>query len=171
MAKQQTNQTNSIANNITHATYYILAVVLPLVVLVCLGLYYLLAQAQMSVSLIGEVEVILEELLSPEEFAEREDNAIFLDTPFTEHYGTSRICLRVSDDGWYTLTRTSIDHATRTYVNGELLTEVGSPADNRDDVVSNIGRITFTVQAVDGEIELNQQSVNFVHRTGGYHGG
>ena len=184
MLKNQTDKTNSI--------YYILAVILPLVVLVCLGLYHLLSQAQAgvavnsnegvwdlcaynldeeSVQLVGMVEVIPGALLTPKEFTQRQEDAVLLDVPFSEQYGTSRIRLLMPDNGWYTFTRTSMDYSTRLYVNGALLTEVGNPSDNMEDFIPNIGRITFTVQAVDGEIELVHQSANFVHRSGGYHGG
>jgi len=184
MRKNQTNRANT--------TYHILAVVLPIVLLVCLGLYHLQSRAQTgaavdsrngfwdlstldlgseSAQLTGMVDVIPGALLTPEEFTQRQEDAIFLDTSFSEQYGTSRILLLMPDNGWYTFTRTSIDYSTRLYVNGTLLTEVGSPADNIDDFTPNISRITFTVQAIDSKVELVQQSANFVHRSGGYHGG
>lgn len=170
----------------------IAAIIAPLILLICLMQCWLLTQRQAdrvltgssgiwdlrgidlseeSLLLVGETEYIPDALLTPEQYAQREDEALLTDRAFPQQYGTSRIRILVPENGWYTLTRTSIDYSTRLYVNGTLYTEVGSPGEKRGDTVPNIGCITVSVHAADGVIELVQQSANFVHRSGGYHGG
>jgi len=116
----------------------------------------------------GYVEFISNALLNPEEFASREDEAVF---GFTrgEMFLTSRMRILVPSDGWYTFSRPSLDYSHRLYVNGEWLLDIGSPGDSRGTDIPNTGRITFTVAAIDGVIEIVQQSSNFVHRQGGHH--
>ena len=107
-------------------------------------------------------------LLSPREFADREGEAMLGDTR-GEQFLTSRLRILVPDDGWYTFTRMAILYSHRLYVNGEFVTEIGSPGDSPATDTPDRGRITFTAQAVDGVIEIVQQSSNFVHRLGGWH--
>jgi len=116
----------------------------------------------------GYAEFIPNALLLPEDFADREGEAILAD-PRGEQFLTSRLRIQVPDDGWYSFTRQALFYSHRLYVNGELLLEIGTTADNRNASVPEMGNITFTVQAVDGMIEIVQQSSNFVHRTGEWH--
>ena len=116
----------------------------------------------------GYAPFIQNALLNPSEFAQRKDEAV-LTSPRGERFLTSRLIVLVPCDGIYTFTRPSIDFSHRLYVNGEFLLEIGSPGTCRETDIPNTGRIIFTTQAVDGVIEIVQQSSNFVHRRGGYH--
>lgn len=170
----------------------VVAIMLPLILVVCLGLTHFLSLDKASelvesndgvwdlreydlsnegVQISGDVEYIPNELLTPKEYKKRKKEAVLSDEAFPEQYGTSRIVLKMPSNGWYTFSRISIDYSERLYVNGELLTEVGSPGTTKDTTVSNIGRIVFTAEAKDGVIEIVQQYANFVHRLGGYHSG
>jgi|GEM_PF-1488733 len=121
-----------------------------------------------NVDFAGYAQIIPNALLSPAEFALRENEAVIENTT-NEDFVTSRLVVLVPDDGWYTFSRRTIYWAHRLYVNGVLLQEVGSPASSRDGKTAGLGRVTFTVQPVDGVIEIVQQSSNFVHRTGDSH--
>ena len=118
-----------------------------------------------GVWLAGAVEYIPYELLTPEEFDARQDEAVLMNHSTSDQYMTTRLKILVPD-GWYTLMRVSIDFSQRLYVNGELAVEVGAPGESADTDEPDTGHVTITVQAVDGVIELVQQSSNFVHRSG-----
>ena len=107
-------------------------------------------------------------LLSPEEFAAWEGDIVHGD-PREVRYLTSRLRILVPEDGWFTFTRQAIFYSHRLYVNGDLLLELGEPDTNRNSSTPDMGNITFTVQSIDGVIEIVQQSSNFVHRIGGWH--
>lgn len=170
----------------------VVVIVLPIILAACLGLAHLISLDKASVladskngswdlsgydftsegvQISGDVEYIPNALLNPVQYRARQTETKLSDEAFPEQYGTSRILLKMPDDGWYTLSRVSIDYSERVYVNGRLLTERGSPGDSKESTTPDIGRITFTVQAEGGVIEIIQQSANFVHRNGGYHGG
>lgn len=119
-----------------------------------------------NVRLSGAVEYIPNALLTPEEFDACQEEAVFVKSFTTDKYMTTRIKILVPD-GWYTLTRVSIDFSHRLYVNGELLAEVGSPGESADIDEPDTRSLIITVQAVDGVIEIVQQSSNYVHREGG----
>ena len=125
--------------------------------------------SETNVSLRGEAEYIPNALLTPAEFSAHEDEARPGASPLAEPTGTSRLRILLPDDGWYTFTRISIDFSQRVYVGGELLSQVGVPGESRDKDTPNTARVTFTVKAENGVVELVQQSSNFVHREGGYH--
>ncbi|MCL2386489.1 MAG: methyl-accepting chemotaxis protein [Defluviitaleaceae bacterium] len=124
--------------------------------------------ANYNVRFEGETKFIPNALLTPEEFAAREDEAIFGD-PRDEDFVTSRLIILLPEDGWYTFTRVSVFYAHRVFVNGEFMLEIGSPADNRADAVPDRGRVIFTAQPENGVVEIVQQSSNFVHRQGAWH--
>ena len=116
----------------------------------------------------GYAPFIPNALLTPSEFALREDQAIQT-SPRSERFLTSRLVVLVPCNGFYTFSKPSIDYSHRLYVNGIFLLEIGSPGTSPETDIPNTGRITFTVQPVNGVIEIVQQSSNFVHRQGGYH--
>ncbi|MCL2820354.1 MAG: GHKL domain-containing protein [Oscillospiraceae bacterium] len=116
----------------------------------------------------GRLEVINNELLTPEEFEAYDGDNYSHDWSGVEHnsYLTSRITFLVEDNKWYTFTRQSLGHTHRLYVNGAWLADIGfTSADPEKDIPGN-GRITFTAQGVDGKIVLVQQSSNHFHRYG-----
>jgi len=121
-----------------------------------------------NVDFAGYAQIIPNALLSPTEFALRENESVIANTT-DEDFVTSRLVILVPDDGWYTFSRRTIYWAHRLYVNGILLQELGRTASGRDEKIAGLGRVTFTVQPVDGVIEIVQQSSNFVHRAGDTH--
>ncbi|MCL2619583.1 MAG: ATP-binding protein [Defluviitaleaceae bacterium] len=120
------------------------------------------------VRLYGYPLVIDQTLLNPEEFAQRSDEAQRGSTFYLD-FATSRMVLLVPDDTWFTFSRVSAHFSQRIYVNGALVAQIGSPGECRETQVPDIGRVMFSAQAVDGIIEIVQQSSNFVHRDGGHH--
>lgn len=119
----------------------------------------------------GPVEYIPDALLTPEGFLEREDEAVVGYPEDVSQYATSRIRILLPDDGYYTFFCRSIDYAQRLYVNGQWILDVGNPGETAETNVSNTGKITLTLQPINGVIEIIQQSSNFVHREGGGHSG
>lgn len=171
----------------------VLFIVLPLIVLASLSLWYLrnfyrVEFAQMTrvnpvnndydlteidfsngfARLQGDLEYI-PGLLTPEEYAAREDEAV-LGPYWNLHAATSRIIIRVPDDNVYTVTSSSIDYAHRAYYNGELRFQAGVPAERAEDFVPGYAWMEVETRAENGVIELVQQGANFVHRVGGGHG-
>ncbi len=120
--------------------------------------------------LCGPVEYIPNALLTPEEFAQREDDIVLGNAFETAQYATSRFYIIVPD-GYYTLARRSPDFSERLFINGEWVLDVGQPGNSRETMVPNTGRILLTVTPKDGVIEVVQQSSNFVHRESSSHDG
>ena len=116
----------------------------------------------------GHAEIIPGALLSPEEFRQRESEAIVA-CPREERVVTSRMTILVPDGEWFTFTRHSLNYAHRLYVNGVLMMEVGETGHNQRAYSRNMARIMFTAQASGGVIEIVQQSSNFMHRLGSPH--
>ena len=119
--------------------------------------------------LTGEVLHIPDALLTPEEFNSRESEAVEQERVTHLDFHTSRIRILMPDDGWYTFSRISVDFSHRIFVNGEWLMDIGNPGDSPETSIPDTGRITFTAKAVNGIIEIIQQSSNFVHRESGEH--
>lgn len=170
----------------------LLYVVLPLMVLLCLSLWYLrnfyrvsdlirvepqngiydLTDIDFSTSFVrlqGDLEYI-PGILTPEEFAARGREAVT--GPYWElPSATTRMVIRMPDDGRYMITRASADYAYRAYLNGELRYQAGVPAEDAEDFRPGYSQMQLEVTPENGVIEIVQQSANFVHRTGGGHGG
>ena len=117
------------------------------------------------VQLHGFVEYIPNMLLTPEEFAERENESI-LGSIEGINIATSRIRIYLPDDGLYTFSRILSCCSHRLYVNGELLLDVGIHEDSQETVPPNTAQLIFTVLPMDGEVELVLQSTNFLQRQG-----
>ena len=116
----------------------------------------------------GYAEIIPGELLTPEEFRERENEAI-LACPNRVSVLTSRMTILVPDGEWFTFTRHSLRYTHRLYVNGALMMAVGETGPTQQTSTQSMARIMFTAQPVDGVIEIVQQSSNFMHRLGSPH--
>ena len=116
-----------------------------------------------NVRLVGYTRFIANALLSPDEYIAREGEEISGSMRLETHL-TSRMRILFPSDGWYAFARPSLDFSHRLYVNGEWMLNIGVPGDSRETAIPQTGRIIFTTKAVDGEIELVQQSSNFVHR-------
>lgn len=166
---------------------------LALVVLLCLGLWYLrtshvLVQerytclpsvepgvwdltgggaAERINKLTGEMTYIPGALLTPEEFAAREDEIVEGD-PHDAQVATSRMRVLLPE-GRYILAGDSVDFAERIYVNGELRREVGVPAETAEGFQPAHAYLYLEVRPVNGVLEIVRQSANFVHRDNGGH--
>ncbi len=168
----------------------ILLIVLPLMVVMCLSLWYVrnvyrvdhMTRIELQngscdltgfnfddgfARLEGEVEYI-PGILTPEEFAAREDE-VQNGNPWDIPSATSRIRIKVPAGGVYTLNAGSIDYAHRAYVNGQLRFQAGIPAEAAAGVEPGHAEMTLDVTAENGVIEIIQQGANFVHREGGGH--
>ena len=117
----------------------------------------------------GPVEYIPNALLTPEEFAAREGEAR-IGYPHSQ-YATSRMRVLLPDDGYYAFSGRSVDYAQRLYVNGTWVLDMGRPGETKETAIPDTGKISLTLKAEDGVIELVQQVSNFVHRNGGNHSG
>jgi len=124
---------------------------------------YDISFAETTVRLHGFVEYIPNALLTPEEFAEHENESILGSTEGISIV-TSRIRIYLPDDGWYTFSRTLSCCSHRLYVNGEQLLDIGTFRESQDIVKSETAQIIFTVLPVDGVVELVLQSTNLMHR-------
>jgi len=157
---------------------------LPLILLTCIALWTGLAAerhteiysengiwdlrsfdfANGNARLMGTVEFIPSALLTPTEFAERQDEVVIGYVHEAAEYATSRVRLLMPADAYYTFSRISTDFADRIFVNGLWLHDVGVPATNLDDIIPFTERVTFTVRPenVDGYyiIEIIQQTAN-----------
>lgn len=168
----------------------VLFAVLPLIVLACVSLWYMRNYSRVDdmtrvksengvfdltgidfdsgfLRLEGDVSYI-PGILTPEEFAAREDEAQ-TGNPWHLPSATSSTRILVSDDRTYTITAGSIDFAHKVYVNGELRFEAGTPAETEADFVPGRAQMTLDVTPENGAIEIIQQGANFVHREGGGH--
>jgi signal transduction histidine kinase len=61
----------------------------------------------------------------------------------------------------------SIDHATRTYLSGELAGEVGTVGATRETTTPRVAECDFILTPDDGRVEVILQYANFHHRRGG----
>ena len=162
---------------------------LPLILLICASLWFALAnESYVSVEsdggywdlrdfdfsdsnarLSGEAVFIPSALLTPDEFAALEGEAALGFPGESAALATTRIRMLMPDDGYYTFSRISTDFAERIFVNGVWLRDIGAPSEHIDSGTPFTERITFTSQAVDGTIEIVQQTSNFDQRGGNIH--
>ena len=170
--------------------HLMLLIVLPLIVLLCLSLWYMRNDYRVAdmtrvesgngvydltdmdfdagfAYLKGDVSY-LPGILTPEEFVAREGEAQ-KGNPWDMPSATSRIRIETPDDNPYILTAGSIDFAHRVYVNGSLRFEAGVPAETAERFKPGYAWMTLEVMPENGVIEIIQQGANFVHREGGGH--
>lgn len=167
-----------------------LFIVLPLIILTSLSLWYLRNFYRVEFATMTRVEPVnnvydltgidfstgfarlqgdleyIPGILTPEEFARREDEAA-LGPYWKLPAATTRIVIRMPDNDIYTVTRSSVDYAQRAYFNGELRSQAGVPAENAEDFQPGYTWMEVEVRPENGVIELVQQGANFVHREGG----
>ncbi len=117
------------------------------------------------VKLIGNVEHIPNEILTPEEFSQNEHKIEIGDPIDVDEGRTARLRAIMPQEGSYGL-YTLGDYARRMYVNGVYVGGMGVPATNAEDFEAEYGEIAITAVAYDGILELIVQGGNFVHREG-----
>lgn len=121
-----------------------------------------------SARLAGEVEYVPNALLTPEEF-EVANGVVLGEIPNRTEYVTSRIRLRMPDNAYYEIAGFADDMGSRIYINGKWMADTGMPATNAEENVPAEQFLCFTVEPVDGVIEIVQQSSNFNFRTNTSH--
>lgn len=121
-----------------------------------------------SARLVGDVQYIPGEILSPVEFEARGDSIEVGRVDKTLPAATSRLTILLPD-GDYQLTRQSIDYAYRLYANGKQALEVGYPAEMKEAATPDTGMVLIAASTEGGAIELVQHSANHWHREGTSH--
>lgn len=166
----------------------ILAVVLPLIVLLCFGIWYVRADPTAEIRVEsdtpvwdlrhvdmrehyvrlrgGNAEFVPQAFLLPDEFDQRGDIQTGKPEKIAQYY-TGRIRLLVPEGQIYAVTASSVDYADRIYINGVLMQTVGSPGESAEAVTPLVTSVYYTVTPVNGVIEVLHQSSNFVHKEGG----
>lgn len=116
----------------------------------------------------GNVEYVLNDHLMPDEF-DSSENIMIGSVPDGVNYLTSRIRLKVPQDGVFKIAGFTADKASRIYINGELVCTAGQPAETREDSVAGEEFVNLTAKSQNGVIEIVQQTSNFVFRTNSSH--
>lgn len=179
----------------------VLWIVLPLILLVCLSLWYARTFYRYDITTVVEVEsqagvwdltnvdftntivkltgdttYLPNVILTPDEFAAHQAQAT-LGEPGEEGSPCATSLMRVllPDERTYMLNVSSIDFAHRLYLNGELRLQAGTPAATADQFQPGYLRTTIEVTPevtpAGGQLDIVQQGANFVHREGGNHAG
>ncbi len=117
------------------------------------------------VKLAGDVEYIEGELLTPEEFEDREEEADIGDPIDQNSARTARLLLQMPDNGDYALD-TYGDYARSIYVNGEWEDMSGTPGETAETFKPGFEPLYMEVEADNGVIEIISQGGNFVHVSG-----
>jgi signal transduction histidine kinase len=111
--------------------------------------------------LYGPVEYIPNALLTPEEFAARENEVQTVLSADMSDYGTERLRVYVPD-GTYGLMMWNSDFAVNIYINGRYAESIGAPGENVNQSVAGARRLYYTVDAPNGVIEILQQMTSHV---------
>ena len=179
----------------------VLWIVLPLILLVCLSLWYARTFYRYDITTVVEVEsqagvwdltnvdftnaivkltgdttYLPNVILTPDEFAAHQAQAT-LGEPGEEGSPCATSLMRVllPDERTYMLNVSSIDFAHRLYLNGELRLQAGTLAATADQFQPGYLRTTIEVTPevtpAGGQLDIVQQGANFVHREGGNHAG
>ncbi|WP_080797241.1 sensor histidine kinase [Arabiibacter massiliensis] len=123
------------------------------------------------VKIVGDVEYVEGAILTPDEFAAREGEALTGDPGYAYQALTSRIRLVMPEERTYALCDSSIDFAHRLFIDGEERFAAGVPAETADAFEPGYQTFSLEAYAHGGRIEVVQQAANFVHRESGGHDG
>lgn len=84
-------------------------------------------------------------------------------------YATYCLDLQAQPGQYLTLAGWSMDYSTRVYLNGTLVREVGTVADNAQEAEPRIDYMLLPIYTgEDGQVEIVLQYANFVHKSGGH---
>ncbi len=117
------------------------------------------------VRLSGNVEHIEGELLTPNEFEERESEAEIGDPIDHNTARTARLTIYVPDDERYAI-ETGGDYARSVFVNGKWEVSRGTPGETKETYIPGYKEMFMEVEAEDNKFEMVVQGGNFVHREG-----
>lgn len=166
-------------------------VLLPLLAVICVGLWFLRGHYLRTVlnyqevtshngvwdltefdfetgfvRLCGEGETIQRALVAPAEFDDYADEIQY--GKYNEFpANTTRLRMYLPDNGRYMVVAYSVDYGERTFINGEWRTDAGIVSETAETAVHGLGYITEEVQVQNGELEVVRQTINFVHRANG----
>ncbi len=117
------------------------------------------------VHLSGSVRYIPDQILSPEQFAAQEAQALIGDPVDVNAGRTAALKLLLPDEGHYRLLLRG-DYARRIFVDGELRGGFGEPAATAEEFVPQFAHVKFDAKAGGGDLDLIIQGGNFSHREG-----
>lgn len=109
-----------------------------------------------------ESEYVLGQMLTPEEFAESDDIEVGSVTA-QNTYLTARMRLRVPEGQTYGIYMHSAPYASRIYINGEWVQDIGTPGTSAEEMKAGGTTLYYTVTPQNGVIEIVQQVSNYVH--------
>ena len=107
-------------------------------------------------------EFVPNQALTPGEFAASGD---IVKGAYSElgRFFTMRLTIIVPENRIYAFAGQTASYASKIYVNGELLTSIGSVGASAEGMTANEAFISFTASPKDGKIEIVQQSSNFMY--------
>lgn len=114
-----------------------------------------------------------EKLYFPEDF----DNGTVDEQPTILHaadyerigYATHVLKLKLPTDQVFGIKLKSSDYAMRLFIDGELVDEVGYPADNKEEIVPRTAERTYFFVPESDTTTLVVHAANWVHKEGSYH--
>ena len=107
------------------------------------------------------IEYVQGELLTPEEF-DASDSIMYGPASEAGNVVTSRLRIIVPENRIYAFAGRTGSYASRIFVNGVLLSEVGTPGTSEDSMIASESFISFTARPENSVIEIVHQSSNFV---------
>jgi len=110
------------------------------------------------------------ELLTPADFAARRaaDSRVFtMEDEQAYQTGTYRAILKVKPGAPYAIYAWSLDYATRIFINGSEVLNVGTVADAASDFVPRVNNYIIQILPQSETVEVIIQYANFAHREGG----
>jgi signal transduction histidine kinase len=123
-----------------------------------------------NAKIVGAVRYIPNALLTPEEFAARENESVIGYPEEAGDCATGKLTVLLPN-GYYSFYKTSIDFAEKLYIDGEWFTDIGNPSETRETNVPDTGLVKLTVHVENGVTEIVSQGSVFVHREGGGYAG
>jgi len=116
--------------------------------------------ASTGVTLNRNVQYIPDEMLTPEEFARRDDIQYGI-VPDGTKVCTMRIQLLLNDDMQYGIIGYSVNYASSVFINGKWLFDEGKPGFTAETEKSTEAYRVFSAQPVDGVLEILIQTSSF----------
>ncbi len=114
----------------------------------------------------GNVEHIEGEILSPSQFEEMQEHALYGNPIDYNTARTARLTVLTPDDSIYMMYTGWGDFARKIYINGEYYASSGTVSPTAEGFVPGYKRLTAQAKAEDEKLEFIIQGGNFVHREG-----
>lgn len=108
------------------------------------------------------------QLYTPQDFFDSETiPPVYGDNAATEEFGTYRLVLQLPSNKIYGITGQGFNFCQRTYINGALIEEIGSPGASLEETIPRTRTYDYYFTPENGRAELIFHVSNFVHRDGG----